>query len=151
MLPRRAPATNRVIQDESPEASIGSMNGTNAEQEPRVADPVGVADEVWPMYEQWLVENGKNYNGLGEKERRFKVFKDNFKYIQEHNSVPDKTYKLGLNMFADLTNDEFQAIYCGEKMERSSVSSGEGERCQYEEGDILPDEVNGRKEGAALP
>ncbi|CAE6074993.1 unnamed protein product [Arabidopsis arenosa] len=62
--------------------------------------------EARKMYERWLLENEKNYNNLGEKERRFIVFKDNLKLIETHNLVSNRTYELGLNQFADLTVDE---------------------------------------------
>ncbi|ESQ33376.1 hypothetical protein EUTSA_v10007931mg [Eutrema salsugineum] len=107
--------------------------------------------EVWRMYEKWLVENGKSYNGLGENERRFKVFKDNLKLIEEHNSNPNRTYELGLNQFSDLTADEFSSYLLGGKMEKTSVSADIGDRYRYKEGDDLPDEVDWRKEGAVLP
>jgi hypothetical protein len=106
--------------------------------------------EVLTMYEQWLVENGKNYNGLGEKERRFKIFKDNLKRIEEHNSDPNRSYERGLNKFSDLTADEFQASYLGGKMEKKSLSDV-AERYQYKEGDVLPDEVDWRERGAVVP
>ncbi|XP_010466086.1 PREDICTED: probable cysteine protease RDL2 [Camelina sativa] len=106
--------------------------------------------EVRQMYERWLVDNRKNYNGIGEKERRFKIFKDNLKFIYEHNSVQNRTYEVGLTRFADLTNDEFRAIYLRKKMERSK-GSVKSERYLYQEGDVLPDEVDWREKGAVVP
>ncbi|VVA98214.1 unnamed protein product [Arabis nemorensis] len=108
--------------------------------------------EVRLMYERWLVENQKKYNGLGEKERRFKIFKDNLKFVEEHNSVPNRTYEVGLTRFADLTNEEFQAIYLRRKMVRTRRDPvKEGERYLYKEGYILPDEVDWREKGAVVP
>ncbi|KAG7559589.1 Papain-like cysteine peptidase superfamily [Arabidopsis thaliana x Arabidopsis arenosa] len=78
--------------------------------------------EARKMYERWLLDNEKNYNGPGEKERRFMVFKDNLKLIETHNLVSNRTYELGLNQFADLTDDEYQSIYLGGKVERTSLS-----------------------------
>ncbi|KAG6424937.1 hypothetical protein SASPL_115360 [Salvia splendens] len=54
------------------------------------------------VYESWLAKHGKSYNAISEKGDRFEIFKDNMKFINEHNSV-DRPYKLGLNRFADLT------------------------------------------------
>ncbi|XP_006291187.2 probable cysteine protease RDL3 [Capsella rubella] len=106
--------------------------------------------EVRTMYEQWLVKNGKNYNGLGEKERRFKIFADNLKSIEEHNSDPNQSYQRGLNQFSDLTADEFRSTYLRGKVEKKSVSDVE-ERYKYKEGDVLPDEVDWRERGAVVP
>lgn len=47
-----------------------------------------------------------------EKERRFEIFKDNLWFILEHNSNVT-TCKLGLNQFADLTNDEYRSMFVG--------------------------------------
>ncbi|CAN8258777.1 unnamed protein product [Cochlearia groenlandica] len=108
--------------------------------------------ETRRMYEQWLVENHKSYNGLGEKEKRFEIFKDNLKFIEEHNSVPNRSYKVGLTRFADLTDDEFRLVYLSrkKKMERNK-DSVKGEKYLYREGDILPDEIDWRQRGAVAP
>ena len=74
-------------------------------------------NEVMAMYEEWLVKNRKVYNGLGEKERRFEAFKDNLKFIKEHNARENTTYKLGLNRFADLKNEEYRALYLGTRVD----------------------------------
>lgn len=64
-------------------------------------------DEVQTMYESWVVKHGKVYNTLEEKEKRFQMFKDNLKHIEDDNSGGKHSYKLGLNNFADLTKEEF--------------------------------------------
>ncbi|KAG7582542.1 Cathepsin propeptide inhibitor domain (I29) [Arabidopsis suecica] len=114
------------------------------------ADTTRNEAEARRIYERWLVENRKNYNGLGEKERRFEIFKDNLKFIEEHNSVPNQTFEVGLTRFADLTNDEFRAIYLRSKMERTRVPV-KGERYLYKVGDSLPDEIDWRAKGAVNP
>uniref|UniRef100_A0A1J3IRL7 Cysteine proteinase RD21a n=1 Tax=Noccaea caerulescens TaxID=107243 RepID=A0A1J3IRL7_NOCCA len=106
--------------------------------------------ELRHMYERWLVENRKNYNGLGEKERRFEIFKDNLRFVEEHNSVPNRSYELGLTRFADLTNEEFRSIYLRGKMERTREPV-KGERYLHKAGDVLPGEVDWRAKGAVVP
>lgn len=59
------------------------------------------------MYEQWFMENWKNYNVFGEKERWFNIFKDNLKLIEVYNFVLDWIYEFGLIWFVDLMDDEF--------------------------------------------
>lgn len=109
-------------------------------------------NEVMDLYEAWLVEHGKSYNGLGEKDKRFEIFKDNLRYIDEQNSVANRTYKLGLNRFADLTNDEYRSMYLGTKTDAMRrFSRSPSDRYLPKAGNSLPDSVDWRKEGAVVP
>ncbi|KAL5559083.1 hypothetical protein UlMin_035294 [Ulmus minor] len=104
-------------------------------------------EEVMAMYEEWIVKHGKNYNALGEKEKRFEIFKDNLRYIDDHNSQ-NLPYKLGLNRFADLTNEEYRSKYLGTKASgKKKISNRYAPRV----GESLPDSVDWRKEGAVAP
>lgn len=105
-------------------------------------------DEVMSLYERWLAEHGKAYNGLGEKEKRFQIFKDNLKFIDEHNAL-NLSYKLGLNRFADLSNDEYRSTFLGTKPRAiNRLSKTKSNRYAPRVGDQLPDSVDWRKEGA---
>lgn len=104
-------------------------------------------EEVMTMYEAWLAKHGKVYNALGEKDRRFEIFKDNLRYIDEHNAQ-DHTYKLGLNRFADLTNEEYRSTYLGTK--KSIRKKKFSNRYAPKVGDKLPESVDWRKEGAVV-
>ncbi|KAL5077613.1 hypothetical protein RYX36_016597, partial [Vicia faba] len=81
-----------------------------------IAGYAATNDQVLTMYEQWLVKHGKNYNALGEKETRFEIFKDNLKFINEHNSQ-NLSFRLGLNRFADLTNEEYRTRFLGTRID----------------------------------
>ncbi|KAF8015599.1 hypothetical protein BT93_H1193 [Corymbia citriodora subsp. variegata] len=110
--------------------------------------------EVMEMYELWLTRHGKAYNGLGEKEMRLEVFKDNLRFIDEHNNSQNRTYKLGLNKFADLTNDEYRAMYLGTRSEakrRVMKSRNASRRYAVRAGDRLPESVDWRLKGAVNP
>uniref|UniRef100_A0A5B7BLW0 Actinidain n=1 Tax=Davidia involucrata TaxID=16924 RepID=A0A5B7BLW0_DAVIN len=105
-------------------------------------------DEVMAVYESWLVKHGKSYNALGEKERRFQIFKDNFRFIDEHNAE-NRTYKVGLNLFADLTNEEYRSMYLGTKIDsKRRLSKPKSDRYLPRVGDSLPDFVDWREKGA---
>ncbi|KHN22488.1 Cysteine proteinase RD21a [Glycine soja] len=109
-------------------------------------------EELMSMYEQWLVKHGKVYNALGEKEKRFQIFKDNLRFIDDHNSQEDRTYKLGLNRFADLTNEEYRAKYLGTKIDPNRrLGKTPSNRYAPRVGDKLPESVDWRKEGAVPP
>ena len=105
--------------------------------------------EMRAMYESWLVKHGKNYNALGEKEKRFEIFKDNLRFIDEHNKE-NSTYKVGLNNFADLTNEEYRAMYLGTKMDQKGRLFGarRSDRYAFRVGDELPESVDWRNKGA---
>ncbi|KAF7840802.1 cysteine proteinase RD21a-like [Senna tora] len=111
---------------------------------------------VRKMYEAWLVKHGKAYNALGEKERRFEIFKDNLRFIDEHNRVENRSFQLGLTRFADLTNEEYRSVYLGVRFNRSAAglrlsASRKSGRYAYRDGDELPETVDWRAKGAVGP
>ncbi|XP_034256093.1 uncharacterized protein LOC117654060 isoform X2 [Thrips palmi] len=66
------------------------------------------ADKQW---EEWKATHNKQYESAAEEGRRYSVFLDNKKHVEEHNAKFNKgevSYALGLNAFSDLTNDEFK-------------------------------------------
>lgn len=116
--------------------------------------------EVKVIYEWWLAKHGKAYNNKNglemlEKERRFEIFKDNLRFIDEHNSV-NRTYKVGLNRFADLSNDEYRYMYLGTKTDakRRFAKSKTAVTYRYalhKDDHKLPESVDWRKRGAVAP
>ncbi|KAE8653826.1 Senescence-specific cysteine protease SAG39 [Hibiscus syriacus] len=75
-------------------------------------------------HEQWMVDYGRNYNSESEKEKRFNIFKENLEYIESFNNAGNRSFKLGLNEYADLTQDEFIAAHSGyHKMHKSESTS----------------------------
>jgi hypothetical protein len=77
---------------------------------------------MFALFESWLRMHGKDYGGSvleGEKEHRFRVFKDNLLYVNGHNEKKNSTYSLGLNQFADMSNQEFRAKYTGTKIDKN--------------------------------
>nr|AAL60580.1 senescence-associated cysteine protease [Brassica oleracea] len=101
--------------------------------------------EVSRLYEEWLVKHGKAQNSLTEKDRRFEIFKDNLRFIDEHNGK-NLSYRLGLTKFADLTNDEYRSMYLGSRLKRKATKSSL--RYEVRVGDAIPESVDWRKEGA---
>ncbi|CAL5378941.1 unnamed protein product [Camellia sinensis] len=107
--------------------------------------------ESMAIYEKWLVKHGKAYNAIGEKERRFEIFKDNLRFVQEHNAV-NQTYKVGLNRFADLTNEEYRSMFLGGRMEmKKRLSSPKSDKYVFRAGDRLPESIDWRDKGAVSP
>lgn len=101
------------------------------------------------LYETWLVKHGKQYNALGEKDKRFEIFKDNLKFIDEHNADKEQSFKSGLNKFADLTNEEYRNIYLGTRTDaKRRFSKVKSNRYAVRDSDELPESVDWREKGA---
>jgi len=112
-------------------------------------------EETRRMYAEWMATHGRAYNAIGEEERRYLVFRDNLRYIDAHNAAADAgvhSFRLGLNRFADLTNDEFRAAYLsGAGVVRGGRNAAAGERYRYDGVEALPESVDWRQKGAVAP
>ena len=80
-------------------------NGGNFLQE---IDPI---DSVFARY---LAKHGKSYSTKEEYERRKEIFARQLKTVTDHNSQNGASYLLGMNMFSDLTTEEFTSTYLGD-------------------------------------
>ena len=65
--------------------------------------------EYVDLFNSYLKEYNKFYN-TSEYWKRYYIFKDNYKYIQEHKNK-NKTYNIGINNFTDVSRNEFKSIY----------------------------------------
>ncbi|XP_057838131.2 zingipain-2 [Cryptomeria japonica] len=72
-------------------------------------------DGLLKPFDNWCKQHSKTYRDE-EKVLRFQVFKENLLYIEEHNKRANSTFKLGLNVFADLKYEEFRAQQMGLKV-----------------------------------
>ncbi|KAK0596780.1 hypothetical protein LWI29_018984 [Acer saccharum] len=100
-------------------------------------------------HEMWMARNGQVYKDSVEKDKRFKIFKDNVEYIDSVNRVENRPYKLGINEFADQTNEEFQASRNGYKR-LSNERSSQTISFRYENV-TAPASMDWRKKGAVTP
>ncbi|RLM68951.1 zingipain-2-like [Panicum miliaceum] len=66
-------------------------------------------------HHKWMAKHGRAYNGEAEKAHRFQVFKANAAFVDRSNAAAGKKYHLAINEFADMTSDEFMALYTGFK------------------------------------
>ena len=90
----------------------------------------------------------KSLHELYEKELRYQIFKENVQRIEAFNNAGNKPYKLGINQFADLSNEEFKAR-----------NRFKGHMCsiitrtptfKYEHVTAVPASLDCRQKGAAL-
>ncbi|OAY73606.1 Senescence-specific cysteine protease SAG39 [Ananas comosus] len=105
---------------------------------------------VLERHEKWMAQYGRAYKDAAEKRQRFEIFKSNFELIQTFNAETHK-FKLGLNQFADLTNDEFKAMYHGFKR-KSGAAMSTTKRFKYENVTaVQPVSMDWRTKGAVTP
>ncbi|RVX09415.1 Senescence-specific cysteine protease SAG39 [Vitis vinifera] len=91
---------------------------------------------------------GRVYKDAGEKSKHYKIFKDNVARIESFNKAMDKSYKLSINEFADLTNEEFRA---SRNRFKAHICSTEATSFKYEHVTAVPSTVDWRKKGAVTP
>nr|GLL30369.1 senescence-specific cysteine protease SAG39-like [Ipomoea trifida] len=99
-------------------------------------------------HDQWMARYGRVYKDEVEKSKRYKIFKENVEYIDAFNKAGVKSYKLGINAFADLTNKEFEASRNGYKLPHDCSSNT---LFRYENVSAVPSTVDWRKKGAVTP
>lgn len=104
-------------------------------------------EKLTNLFDSWLDRHAKKYTSAEEKLRRFEIFRDNLKYIDERNKVVTN-YWLGLNEFADISHDEFEKKYLGLKTDRLPRRSESPKEFMYEDFVALPKSVDWRKKGA---
>ncbi|XP_027348756.1 senescence-specific cysteine protease SAG39-like [Abrus precatorius] len=105
---------------------------------------------MYERHEQWIAQYGKVYKNPQEREKRFKIFKENVNYIEAFNNAANKPYKLGINEFADLTNQEFIAPRNRFKGHMCS-SITRTATFKYENVSAVPSAIDWRKKGAVTP
>jgi len=60
------------------------------------------------QFESFKSAHGKSYTEV-EENYRLAVFNSNVAKIESHNADSTQTYKMGINQFTDLTQEEFEA------------------------------------------
>ncbi|XP_042388347.1 oryzain alpha chain-like [Zingiber officinale] len=109
-------------------------------------------DEIRMLYDGWRAKHRRVNSALGEEEdRRFEIFKDNLRFIDAHNAAAaagHRSFRLGLNRFADLTNEEYRATLLGTRSRGRGRNRVAGGRYRYNDGEKLPESVDWRAKGA---
>ncbi|XP_052622760.1 uncharacterized protein LOC111920507 [Lactuca sativa] len=95
-----------------------------------------------------MARYGRVYKDADEKEQRSKIFQENVQYIESSNSVMNKAYKLAVNEFADLINQEFTSTRNRFKAHECSPSTS---AFRYENVTAIPSSMDWRKKGAVTP
>lgn len=123
------------------------------------AEDVSSDVHLFALYRRWLTTHRPHLidSGNGNWDRgndnallkRFHIFKNNARYIHESNKRSNVTYTLGLNKFADLSNEEFRSMYTQRPQRVLRRQGGGGAGFIYETvSKPLPASVDWRKKGA---
>ncbi|KAK9267183.1 hypothetical protein L1049_009603 [Liquidambar formosana] len=122
-----------------------SIIGSNSEE------LIASEERVAELFQRWRAKHGKVYKHAEEVERRFLNFRKNLKYVMEKNSRrrSPSAHVVGLNRFADLSNEEFKQVYMSkvkkpvDKMTTSQRRSMQGKTTSCD----APSSLDWRKKG----
>lgn len=89
-------------------AALAIVAGVIYLTHPKKAD--GISDDCKAAWTSWKQTYGKAYGTNSEEAYRAQVFEGNFNFVK---SFSDDKMTVGLNVFADLTNDEFKKQFTG--------------------------------------
>eukprot|EP01105_Mastigella_eilhardi_P021979 TRINITY_DN5377_c0_g1_i1.p1 TRINITY_DN5377_c0_g1~~TRINITY_DN5377_c0_g1_i1.p1 ORF type:complete len:329 (+),score=78.83 TRINITY_DN5377_c0_g1_i1:247-1233(+) len=96
-------------------------------------------------FERWAAHHGRTYDSTAESSRRFAIFAQNSAWVDSFNAEPH-TFKVALNQFADLTQEEWESQYLN-KFLTPAPANYEYVAARTEPGDI----VDWREHGAVTP
>ena len=111
-------------------------------------------ESLWKLYRKWSIHHNISRTPM-ERFNRFKVFEENAKHVHKVNQM-NKSYKLKLNRFGDMSNSEFANLYANSninyyrnlKKTRKAGGSGGGGGFMYKQVLNLPPSIDWRAMGA---
>ncbi|XP_044969229.1 senescence-specific cysteine protease SAG39-like [Hordeum vulgare subsp. vulgare] len=102
-------------------------------------------------HEDWMAQYGRLYKDTTEKARRFEVFEANVQFIEAFNAKNHKFW-LGVNQFADISNDEFKTTKTNKGFKANPMRVlSTGFRYENLSFDALPTTMDWRAKGAVTP
>jgi len=99
------------------------------------------------MFKAFQERHGKAYATKAEMELRKDVFKANLAKIEEHNRS-GAGWKMAVNEFSDLTENEFDSLYMGGYKKMPQSGAGGPGKMVVKAAKDLPDSVDWREKGA---
>ena len=109
-----------------------------------------VHETAFAKHELWMAKYGRTYQNKAEKDKRFKIFKENLEYVQNFNNEGNKTYKLSINEYSDLTHDEFVAARTG-YLRPGNAATFPKTPFSYAEFTEVPTNLDWKERGAVTP
>jgi C1A family cysteine protease len=123
--------------------AVVSRQGAPASGKITLSSNHGVEAFIAEAFGKWQAKFGRMYSTEQEQIYRMKVFRDNFYIVKAITDEGSNDFKVGLNIMADLTREEFIARYISAPMEvpanRNVVILDESN---------VPDKIDWRDQGA---
>lgn len=108
-----------------------------------------VVDPIDSVFARYLAKHGKSYSSKEEYERRKEIFARQLKIVTDHNSQNGATYHLGMNMFSDLTTEEFTKMFLGDNGAEEAYPADEVRHIEQAVSDVTP--IDWRNMGVVGP
>ncbi|XP_062005478.1 senescence-specific cysteine protease SAG12-like [Rosa rugosa] len=102
-------------------------------------------------HEQWMAKHGRVYPDNAEKQRRCDIFSKNVEFVEKFNNEGNKSYKLSINKFSDMTNEEFLTHHTGYKIPTTLSSTSSDFSYQSLAATGIPARVDWREQQAVTP
>lgn len=67
-----------------------------------------VDTQVLQQFNDFISEHGRNFLTKDEFNARLQLFKKNYDLVKQHNADSKNTFQLGINRFADLSQEEYE-------------------------------------------
>ena len=61
-------------------------------------------------FAEFIETHGRQFESAVEAEYRFGIFSETYDTVMTHNANPDRGYEMGINHFADLSEEEHEAL-----------------------------------------
>lgn len=78
--------------------------------------------QIDEQFQHWRVMNSRFYNNKKEYDTKYSIWKSNYDYVTSTNAA-NLSYKLEMNKFADMSDDEFASIYLMKPIEIQEAMS----------------------------
>ncbi|XP_020088824.1 fruit bromelain-like [Ananas comosus] len=108
-------------------------------------------DSMMKRFDEWMADFGRVYSDDAEKMRRFEIFKDNVNRIEAFNRRGGNSYTLGINQFADMTNDEIVAQHVGLSLPLNMTNLEPSVSFEDVNMSAIPQSIDWRDYGAVTP
>ena len=78
--------------------------------------------KVANQFGDFIASHNKNYKDVATLKQKLITFKENMEHVDNHDET-SSGFKIGINMFSDMTEDEFIEQYGNKVMEKENEKS----------------------------